>query len=93
MVIELSQGAQASVLLGGASFKAFACSPKLPQAWHQVPGQQGAGACWGCVQNPKQSVSTVRDGVSGLFGGASMTNDIETGPHPPGFPHSVTLHL
>lgn len=93
MVIELGHGAQASILLGGAAFKASACSPKLPQAWDQVPGQQRAGACWGCVQNPKQCVSTVRDGISGLFGGASMTNDIEADPYPPGFPHSVTLNL
>lgn len=53
MVIELGHGAQASILLGGAAFKASACSPKLPQAWDQVPRAAGGRGLLGVCAKPK----------------------------------------
>lgn len=60
MAIQLSGGAQASITKAGLHIKSQqAHSHELPQVWRQVPGDQTL----------KQSVSAVREGVSGLFGG------------------------
>lgn len=61
MIIQLSHGAQAIVPIGRTAHKASACSLKLPQAWYRDP--PGGGG-----QNPKQSVSAVREGFLGCLG-------------------------
>lgn len=63
MAIQLSCGAQASIPKAGLHIKPQqAHSLELSQVWRQVPGDQ----------NLKQSVSAVREGGSGLFGGCKL---------------------